>query len=76
MGDPLAYGGTNYIGLSRKGFSNEVILEIKRAYKIIYRSNMNISEALDEIEKTLKPLDEIKHIVNFVKRCERGLIRG
>ena len=76
MGEPLQYGGTNHIGLSRRGFDKEVLLEIKRAYKLIYRSNLTVSEAITEIENTLKPLPEIRNIVDFAKRSERGLIRG
>jgi UDP-N-acetylglucosamine acyltransferase len=76
MGEPLQYGGTNHIGLSRRGFDKEVLLEIKRAYKLIYRSNLTVSEAIAEIESTLKSLPEIKNIIDFVEKSERGLIRG
>jgi UDP-N-acetylglucosamine acyltransferase len=76
MGIPSTYGGTNHIGLARRGFDKEVILEIKRAYRLIYRSSLMVSDAIQEIEKTLKPLPEIKNIVEFVKRSERGIIRN
>lgn len=76
MGEPLRYGGTNYVGLSRRGFSEDVILEIKRAYKLIYKSEFTVSEAIKEIEKKLRPLPEINTIVEFVKKSERGIIRG
>lgn len=74
MGEPLRYGGTNVVGLQRRGFSNETLLEIKRAYRILYRSNLRKKEALEKIERELKPLPEIQHIVEFVKNSERGLI--
>lgn len=76
MGEPLRYGGTNHVGLSRRGFSEEVLLEIKRAFKLIYRSNLTVSEAVSRIEETLKPLPEIKNIIEFIKKSERGIIRG
>ncbi len=76
MGEPARYGGTNYIGLERKGFSKETILEIKRAYHIIFQSTYLVSEAPDVIRKDLKPFDEIKTILAFMERSERGLIRG
>lgn len=76
MGEPIRYGGTNYVGLSRRGFSEDVILEIKRAYKLIYKSELTVSDAIKEIEEKLKPLPEIKIIVEFVKKSERGIIRG
>lgn len=76
MGEPIRYGGTNHIGLSRKGFSREVILEIKRAYKLIYHSKYTVKEAVQAIGEQLKPLDEIQAIIEFIDRSERGLIRG
>jgi UDP-N-acetylglucosamine acyltransferase len=76
MGEPIRYGGTNSIGLERKGFSKEVILEIKRAYRIIFQSEHTMAEASDVIQKELKPFDEIKLIVEFIKRSDRGLLRG
>ncbi len=76
MGDPVRYGGTNYIGLERKGFSKESILEIKRAYRMIYQSNDTVSEATGRIKKELKSLPEIQQIVDFIHRSERGILRG
>jgi len=76
MGDPMQYGGTNYVGLSRRGFNEKVILEIKRAYKLIYKSNYTVNEAITKIEETLQQLPEIRNILEFVKKSERGLIRG
>jgi UDP-N-acetylglucosamine acyltransferase len=76
MGDPIRYGGTNSIGLERKGFSKEVTLEIKRAYRIIYQSGHTMAEAAAAIQKELKSFDEIKLILEFIKRSDRGLLRG
>jgi UDP-N-acetylglucosamine acyltransferase len=75
MGIPSTYAGTNHIGLSRRGFDKEVILEIKRAYRLIYRSNLMVSDAVQKIEESLKPLPEIQNITEFVKKSERGIIR-
>jgi UDP-N-acetylglucosamine acyltransferase len=76
MGEPIRYGGTNHIGLERKGFTKEVILEIKRAYKILFDSDVLISEAKEQIEKQLQPFPEIKLILEFIERSDRGLLRG
>ncbi len=75
-GEPAHFIGTNHIGLSRKGFSSDTILEIKRAYRIIYRSKYTPKEAIEVIQKELKPLEEINTIIEFIKRSDRGLIRG
>lgn len=76
MGIPSTYAGTNHIGLSRRGFDRDEILEIKRAYKLIYKSNLMVSDAVREIEKSLKPFPAVKNIVEFVKKSERGIIRN
>lgn len=76
MGEPPRYGGTNFIGLDRKGFSREVILEIKRAYKLIFHSEYTVSEAAEIIGKNINMSDEIQNILDFLKRSDRGLIRG
>lgn len=76
MGDPVRYGGTNFIGLERRGFSKNAILEIKRAYKLIYFSNYTRDEAVQAIQEKLELSDELNTIIEFIKKSERGLIRG
>lgn len=76
MGEPIRYGGTNHVGLSRRGFNEQIILEIRRAYKLVYRSTFTVSEAARKIEETMDPVPEVKNIVDFIKNSERGIIRG
>ena len=73
MGEPLRYSGINSIGLSRNNFTKEIIASIKRAYKIIYRSKFNVSQALKIIDKEFKE-DEIKIIIDFINNSKRGII--
>ena len=47
--EPIAYSGINIIGLRRRGFSNETIENIHNAYRIIYQSGLNTSDALKKI---------------------------
>ncbi len=75
-GEPPRYAGTNYIGLSRKGFSQETILEIKRAYRIIYKDTATRDEAIQAIQTQLQQLEEINAIVKFLQESKRGIIRG
>ncbi len=74
MGEPIRYGGTNVVGLKRKGFSSRVMRDIKRAYTIIYRSNLLLKEAVKEVESRLQPSPEIRVIVDFIRKSERGII--
>jgi UDP-N-acetylglucosamine acyltransferase len=76
MGEPMQYGGVNHVGLSRRGFSLEVLREIKRAYKIYYFRNLTKKEAMEQIRKELNPFPEIEVILQFLERSERGVIRG
>jgi len=73
--EPLTYEGINKVGLSRRGFSGEVMLQMRRAYKLIYRSKLNVSQAIDQIENTIELIPEIQYIIDFIKASERGIIK-
>ena len=53
----------------------EVRLEVKRAYRILYRSQLNVAQALSRITRELKPYPEIQEFVEFVRSSERGIVR-
>jgi UDP-N-acetylglucosamine acyltransferase len=73
--EPISYAGINLIGLRRRGFSNETIENIHNAYRIIYQSGLNTTEALRKIEEELPKCKEIDYIVDFIRSSERGIIR-
>lgn len=75
IGDPMRYGGLNRVGLIRRGFTEDKLELIKNAYKILYKSNHRTEEALQLINNELEPTEEIHHIVEFIKKSERGIIR-
>ncbi len=72
--EPTHYCGINLVGLRRKGFNNELIDNIHEAYRIIYSKGL-LKEAIDEILQRLPQNDEIKYIINFVEKSQRGIIR-
>jgi UDP-N-acetylglucosamine acyltransferase len=74
-GEPLTYEGINKVGLSRRGFSGEVMLQMRRAFKLIYRSKLNVSQAISQIESTMELIPEIRNIIEFIKASERGIIK-
>lgn len=74
-GRPAVIQGLNVIGLRRAGFSPAVREEIKRAYKLLYRSGLNVSNAVDAIERECRAA-EVKHLVDFVRASERGICAG
>ena len=74
-GNPLRACGLNSVGMERRGIPAEVRLEMKRAYRILYRSQLNVLPALDRIARELKPYPEIHEFVEFVRASERGIVR-
>ena len=74
--DPLTYLGLNTVGLTRRGFEKERITCIHYIYRIIYQNGMNISQALDYIEKEISPSPDRDYILEFIRKSERGIIRG
>ncbi|AFZ82730.1 acyl-ACP--UDP-N-acetylglucosamine O-acyltransferase [Candidatus Kinetoplastidibacterium crithidiae] len=79
-GNPARPFGINLEGLKRRGFSEDVILEIKRAYRIIYRQGFSLQEACHCLSsynyKNQDTSDYIKLIVDFLQNSERGIIRS
>ena len=75
MGDPLTYGGLNSVGLSRRGFTPEVLSLLKKAYKVLYRQNLTIDQAVEKIEQEFEMVPELSRLLDFLKGSERGIIR-
>ena len=73
--EPIAYSGINIIGLRRRGFSNELIENIHNAYRIIYNSGKNVSDALVQVSEEIPMSPEIEYILSFIKNSGRGIIR-
>ena len=67
--------GINVRGLRRRGFSSDDVLELKRAYKIIYRSGLTMTQALEQIESKEWQSEHIQNMVGFIKESKRGVIR-
>ncbi|HEY8964876.1 MAG TPA: acyl-ACP--UDP-N-acetylglucosamine O-acyltransferase [Candidatus Methylacidiphilales bacterium] len=67
--------GLNRIGMRRAGLGQDVRLNLTRAYKFLYRSGMNISQALEAIEKELQG-PEIEKLVKFIRNSQRGICRA
>ena len=67
--------GINIIGLRRAGFSREVIMEIKRAFKLLFRTHKTLEEAMAELEAA-KPCKEVQHMIDFCRSSKRGLTRA
>ena len=73
--EPIEYSGINIIGLRRKGFSNELIENIHNAYRLIYQSGKNVTEALKQVKEEIPMSKEIEYIISFIESSKRGIIR-
>jgi len=75
VGRPAVPHSVNSIGLQRRGFTAEQILNIRRAYRVLYRSGLKLKAALDELETAAASQPEIKPFVDFIKRSSRSIVR-
>jgi UDP-N-acetylglucosamine acyltransferase len=67
--------GLNVIGLKRRGFSDETINTLKKAYKILFRDKAPMAEALERIKTSLPQIPEILHLLEFIEANKRGICR-
>lgn len=67
--------GLNSVGLKRRGFSDETINILKKAYKILFRDKLQLKEAIEKVKKELPQIPEITHLLEFIEANKRGICR-
>ncbi|MBF0187218.1 MAG: acyl-ACP--UDP-N-acetylglucosamine O-acyltransferase [Magnetococcales bacterium] len=67
--------GVNVVGLRRHGFSEETIKTIRKAHRTIFRSNLRLEQAIEELEKSLSHSVEVQKLLEFIQTSQRGLCR-
>jgi UDP-N-acetylglucosamine acyltransferase len=72
-GNPQRLFGLNSVGLRRRGFTEEVRLELKRAYRLFFQSELNIRQALERAEAELQPFPEVQEFLSFIQASDRGI---
>ena len=75
-GRPARVCGLNSIGLARAGLSEDVRKNLKKAYRILYRSGMKLSEAIVMMEQELDPSEPVDHFLRFLRNVDRGICRS
>jgi UDP-N-acetylglucosamine acyltransferase len=74
VGNPIRLYGLNSVGLQRRGFADEVVTELKKAYRLLFRSDdLNISQAIDQAERELNLFPEVQELIEFVRSSGRGV---
>lgn len=71
-GRPAKVCDLNVIGLRRNNVSPKVRSEIRLAYKLLYRSNLNTSQALEAIEREIEPSEELDYLLDFIRSMREG----
>ncbi|HEY3112193.1 MAG TPA: acyl-ACP--UDP-N-acetylglucosamine O-acyltransferase [Gemmatimonadaceae bacterium] len=74
VGNPVKLYGLNTIGLQRSGMDEATIRELKRAYRLLFRSDLNVTQAIERAQNELEPLPEVKELIHFVEASERGVV--
>ncbi len=75
-GEPLIFEGLNIIGLKRRNFSPKVLELLDKTYRILYRSNLNVSQAVERIKQEVELVPEVENVLGFIARSRRGIIPG
>ncbi len=65
--------GPNIVGLKRRGFSSDVIAALKEAFRFIYHSGLNRSQALERVENDVEQVAEVQELVQFYRQSSRGV---
>jgi UDP-N-acetylglucosamine acyltransferase len=73
--DCIVGNRTNAIGLERHGFLRDRIQEIERAYRLLLRSKLNTSQALEQMRSTLTSSADVAELIAFIESAERGLVK-
>ena len=74
-GNPAKVRSYNKVGLERQGFSEEAQRLVKEAYRLIYRSALNLQQAVEQIRADLPESPELAQLVAFVTSSPRGIIK-
>jgi UDP-N-acetylglucosamine acyltransferase len=74
VGNPVKLYGLNTVGLQRSGMDEDTIRELKRAYRLFFRSDLNVSQAIERAQTELELFPEVKELIRFVEASERGVV--
>lgn len=68
--------GLNLIGLKRRGFSDESIASLKKAYRILFMADLKQPEAVARVKAEITGCPEVDNLISFIEKSERGICRG
>jgi UDP-N-acetylglucosamine acyltransferase len=74
-GYPLKVVGLNVVGLRRRGFSRETLKSLEMAFKFLFFSDLNTTQAVDRIRSEMELIPEVQVILDFIARSNRGIVK-
>jgi len=74
VGNPVHLYGLNSVGLQRAGFAPEVKLALKRAYRLLFNSDLTVSQGIARARSELPSVPEIEHFLRFIEGSQRGVL--
>ena len=75
-GHPAKVAGLNSVGMARAGIALDSRRNIKKAYKLLYRSSLSLTQAISMIEQEVDSCSEVEHLLRFLRNAERGICRS
>ncbi len=72
-GNPCAAHGLNAVGLRRRGFPADTVQALRQAYRTVFRSGQNVSQALEELEREEAQPPEVERLITFIRNSRRGI---
>ncbi len=73
VGNPIKLFGLNSVGLRRTGFEEDVVRELKRAYQLCFRSDLNLGQGVEKARAELTMLPDVQHFLDFIEASQRGV---
>lgn len=74
-GYPLETIGLNRIGLQRRGFPQKTLQILEKTFRILFKSQLNTSQAVERIKAEVELIPEVQIILDFIAKSERGIIK-
>ena len=74
-GKPTRPHGINSVGMERNGISSEDVRLIRNAYKIVYKMNLRLEDAIEQLEEMAEDSQPVADLIAFLRNVSRGILR-
>ena len=74
--EPLRFERINLVGLRRRGFDEKAVSSLDHAYRLLYKSGLNVSQAAERIKSEVEHTTVVENLLSFISGSKRGIIPG